>query len=208
MKKTYLFIIAGIIGFLSLMSCVYNEDYSTPPIPPEGFFKETFANTTKADGTDITSSPWPKIADVLNFDNGAPVAYTDPTGRADVRLLSGVKCVWFPTSTTLSASLIINNIPTEKHSNTTLRYRFNAGVYNAGETSNANKLIVKCNDVEITLPDILMDTSNSKNEFIVVKVLIPDGTTKIEFLGIPGNNRYGFRIKDIELIEDYPWQGQ
>ncbi len=204
-KQIIAYITALIFGITFFTSCVDNDDYSIPPIPPEGFFKETFANVTDASGNPVSATVRPKIDVAMNFDNGAPVTYSDPTGRCDVRLLSGVPCVWFPTSTTLSSSLIVDGLPTEGRTNMTLRYYFNAGVYNAGETSNANKLIVKCNGVEVTVPDIPMTTANSRNTFIPVKIRIPDGTTKIEFDGIPTNNTYGFRISKIEIIENYPW---
>jgi hypothetical protein len=211
-KHLFIYIVVVTIGLSFFISCVDNEDYSIPPVPPVGFFKETFNHATKANGDPITASPWPKIAAVINFDGTA--SYTDVYGYADIRKLNGSSniakkglFVWLPANR--DATLTMDSIRLETHKNLTLRYRFNANIYNPGDVSNANKLIVKFNDVELTVPDIVLNTSNNRNTYRGISIKIPDELlreySKLEFVGTPSNNDKGFRIDDIELIEDYPW---
>ncbi len=206
--KPFLYIILITTGVFSLSCCVDGDDYSIPPFPPEGFFKETFTHTTRIDGSPVSASPsWPKISDVTGFDNNSPVTYSDPSNRADIRFLNsisnGTLFVWIPYDNGTPASFVMNNLPTEGKTNITLRYKFNnGGVYNEGSSSNANVLTLKCNDEIVTIPSIEITPLNGANKFIVVKMLIPDGTTKIEFTNLTRN---GFRIDDIELIENYSY---
>lgn len=208
-KHIFIYFIVGLIGFTSLISCVDNDDYSTPPLPPQGFFKETFDKVKQANGDDVgnTNATRPKIGNAINYDNSPLVKYSDPEGRSDIRFVSsinnGTLFVWIPYNTGTPASLIMDNLPTEGKKNITLRYKFNdSSVYNPGTTSNANVIILKCNDVPVQIPDIPINASKGANKFINVKVLIPDGTTKIEFSNPTAN---GIRIDDVELIENYKW---
>ncbi|MDR1877063.1 MAG: hypothetical protein LBQ84_05515 [Flavobacteriaceae bacterium] len=207
-KQIFIYFMVGIIGFSTFISCVDNDDYSVPPVPPTGFFKETFDNVTKANGDPIVSSPWPKIAAVINFDN-ANVTYSDIYAASDVRRVAAINdgslFVWLPANK--DAVLTLENIPIEERKNVTLRYRFNANIYNPGDVSNTNNLIVKFNDVELTVPDTELNTANNRNRYLGVAIPIPDELlteyAKLEFISVPGNNDKGFRIDDIELIDNY-----
>lgn len=205
-KPLFIYFLFVVLTITSIIACVDNDDYSTPSLPPKGFFKETFDNVKQADGSDVgnTNATRPKIENAINYDNSPSVKYLDPQGKSDIRFVSsinnGALFVWIPYNNGTPASLILDNLPTKGRKNVTLKYKFNdSSVYNSGSTSNANVIILKCNDVKITVPDIPINTNKGANKFISVRVLIPNGTTKIEFSN-PTKN--GLRIDDIELIEN------
>jgi hypothetical protein len=216
MKLKYIFfqLIIVVAVELSLISCVNNDDYSIPPIPASGFFKETFNKVTKTKDGMIISSPWPKISAATNFDGEAEGAvYSDPYGLADVRKLNGSGeiakkevFVWFPANK--ESSLIIRNIRLGNRKNITLRYNFNANIYNSDDVSNTNRLKIKFNEIELSVPAIQLNVSNNKNKYKGVMIRIPEELVKefstLEFISEAANNDRGFRVDDIELVENFP----
>lgn len=216
MKLKYIFfqLIIVVAVELSLISCVNNDDYSIPPIPASGFFKETFNKVTKTKDGMIISSPWPKISAATNFDGEAEGAvYSDPYELADIRKLNGSSeiakkelFVWFPANK--KSSLIISNIHLGNRKNIVLRYNFNANIYNSDNISNINKLKIKFNEIELSMPDIELNAFNNKNKYRGVMIRIPDKIVKeistIEFISEAANNDRGFRVDDIELVENFP----
>lgn len=214
LKYIYSLIIIGLVIKGFLISCVDNDDYSTPPIPPSGFFKEAFNKVTKVKGGIIISSPWPKISAVTNFDGEVEgVVYSDPFRLADIRKLNGTSeiakkefFIWFPANK--ESSLIISNIPLGNRKNIALRYNFNANIYNSDEISNTNKLRIRFNEKELTLPDIELNAFNNRNKYKGVMIRIPDEILKeistIELISEAASNDRGFRVDDIELVENFP----
>ncbi|MGM5630248.1 hypothetical protein O2K51_05040 [Apibacter raozihei] len=214
-KKLYIYSLIAILAAVVTLSCVSNDDYSVPPVPAAGFFKETFNQVTKSNGDPISASPWPKVAAVINFDNEKEgVAYSDAYGTADIRKINGTNdlakkgfFLWMPAAK--NSSLTLDHLMIGNRKNITLRYRFNANVYNAGDIGNTNLLTVTLNDQKLSIPDTELNVSNNKNKYIGVMVRIPDNlimdNSKLEFSVLSTDNTRGFRIKDIEFIENYEW---
>ncbi|MDR2121546.1 MAG: hypothetical protein LBP34_00335 [Flavobacteriaceae bacterium] len=193
-KQLFIYFMVGILGFSSLISCVDNEDYSTPPIPPEGFFKETFTNCQKSDGSSL-SSPWPKIADVIGFDGGASVKYSDPFGNADVRSTAALGShVWFPAGK--ESSLVITGINTDGHSKIRLSYSIRT---NNSAASNVNILKVKCNGVDLTIPPLTV--SNSGYRGVSIPDIPSSSPITLEFSTTAELNTVGIRLDDIKIAD-------
>ena len=208
-------IVVGTAFGICFTSCVDSDDYAIPPVPSTGFFKETFNKVTKAEGEAIVTSPWPKISMVSNFDGEVEgVLYSDKFGMIDVRRLNGTSDIakkelflWFPSGR--ESSLTIDNINLGKRRKLVLRYNFNANIYNSDEKSNTNKLKVKFNGVDLPVPDIELNAFNNRNKYQGVLIRIPDEILKeisnMEFISNAETNDRGFRIDDIELLDDYPY---
>lgn len=159
---------------------------------PKTIYAESFNKVN-----DIAGKP--KIGIATGYDNKM-VTYSDPYGKTDIRT-SGTAfqspAIWFPSNT--NASLVIDKIDTQGYTNMKLSYRFNANIFAAADKAYVDDLVIKCNDIKIQLPHKELNVSNNKNIYYTVKVAIPDGTTKIEFLGQSEKNKLGMRIDNIRI---------
>ncbi|MDR1681872.1 MAG: DUF5689 domain-containing protein, partial [Candidatus Symbiothrix sp.] len=155
-----------------------------PPTPPvgEGFFHETFG-----DG-DYPSGSRPKIAEFNDFDMKAPYVFSDQYAVADIRSTSTINAhVWLPAySTTFNATsqLKITGIASGY---TQMKLFYDIATNSAGN-ANANKIVVKCNDVAVTVPST---TFSANNKYVTITLNIPDNTTSIEFFSDPEVNKEG-----------------
>jgi len=150
-------------------------------------FSETFNNVAGA--TDAATRP--KIDVATGFDNGAPVIYSDASGRADVRSTGSLNPhVWLPANN--DSYLTIDGINTSGYHDLKLMYSFAAN----GAT-NTDKLIVRCNGVDLTVPSVAITTTNS---FVIISLPddIPSASSiTIEFYGKASDNTVGFRLDNI-----------
>jgi hypothetical protein len=161
-----------------------------PPTPPvgEGFFHETFGKG------DYPSGNRPKIAAFNDFDMKAPYVFTDQYGVADIRSTNTIDPhVWLPAfSTTFEATsqLKITGIASGY---TQMKLVYDIAT-NSTSGANANKIVVKCNDVAIPVPST---TFSAANKYVTIALDIPDNTTSIEFFSDVAVNKEGYRLDNI-----------
>jgi len=152
-------------------------------------FRETFNNVDGA----ADAATRPKIDAATGFDNGAPVTYSDASGRADIRQTTALNPhVWLPAN--YDSYLTISGINTSGYHNLKLVYSFAAN----GAT-NTDKLIVRCNGVDLTVPSVAITTNNS---YVIIS--LPDDipsadSITLEFYGSASNNTVGFRLDNITI---------
>lgn len=168
----------------------------TDPQPTEGVvFYETFGTGTYPSGNR------PKIADFTDFDMKAPIAYSDASGAADIRSISGDNGahVWFPTR---DAYLSITGINTSGYSvsDLELSYQVAANLYNEGESTNLNTMTVKCNAIELPVPSIpLSKDSKFYTITIDLKDIPSSDNLTLEFFASGTNNAFGLRLDNIKI---------
>ncbi|MDR2121545.1 MAG: DUF5689 domain-containing protein [Flavobacteriaceae bacterium] len=158
-------------------------------------FEETFTNCKKSDGSSL-SSPWAKIANIVGFDGGALVKYSDPTGYTDVRFTSSINNhAWFPANR--NSSLVITGINTTGHSKLKLSYSIRTNYPNV---SKADILKVKCNGVDLTIPPSLTMTNSG---YVTVEIdNIPSSPSlTLEFSTTVDLNTVGIRLDNIKIAE-------
>ncbi|MCL2074359.1 MAG: DUF5689 domain-containing protein [Marinilabiliaceae bacterium] len=153
----------------------------------EVIFLETFGT-----GSYLSSEPRPKVNVFTDFDETG-VVFHDPFDRADIRSLASgnntTAHVWFPTG---ESKLIISNIDVSGYSNVKLSYFFSAGA------NTSDKLIVKVNDVPLTVP-VVSITQNNFQTINIAEPITSAGVITIEFHATPENNTVGFRLDNIKL---------
>ena len=160
-------------------------------------FTETFNKVTDADGNAISTTVRPKIGVATGFDNGAPVTYSDASGWADVRSTAAINPhVWLPANQ--DSYLTISGINTSGYHDLKLVYYFlSNGV------TNTNKLIVRCNGVELTVPSVnVSPTAQNSNNYVIVS--LPDDipsadSITLEFYAKASDNTVGFRLDNIMI---------
>jgi hypothetical protein len=154
---------------------------------PVEFFRETFgeaATTTKVNA-------------YTGYDMTSPIAYSNPYSGdwADIRKTSKITGhLWLPAYTeTLDkeAGLVISGIESG-YTNMELSYDIASNVASV----NANIIVVKCNDVPVTVPSTVL--SATTNTFETITLTIPDGTTKIEFYS-GSSNVSGYRLDNVVI---------
>ena len=175
----------GVAGLGETSDYVLDGEGGTDP-EPDYIFLETFGK-----GSYLTSDVRLKIGVFDDFDN-KDVTFSDPTGNADVRSTGSMSAhVWFPA--TRESKLIIEGINISGFNNVKLSYDFSAN-----DVTNANKLIVKINNIEQTVPDIAIQ-QNVFSTINIAENITAAGTITIEFYATTVNNTVGFRLDNIKL---------
>ncbi|GAB6011027.1 DUF6359 domain-containing protein [Viscerimonas tarda] len=174
----------------------YVADGVTPgpdpePEPTDGyFFTETFGSGNYSAAADRKS-----IADFTDFDMKAPYVFIDASGKATVRSTGALNAhVWLPAYTAQypdESQLKITGIATG-YTGMELSYDI---ATNTSSTGDANKIIVKCNDVAVSVPS---KTFTANNQFVTVTLTIPNNTTSIEFYS-GSSNIEGYRLDNIKI---------
>lgn len=144
--------------------------------------------------TDVISAK--KVDLFTGWDNSSPVIFSRTTtldGTADVRITSTTtNHVWFPADK--NSDLIIKDIPSAgfKH----LKLSFDIAAYKLAD-ANANKLILYCNDIILTIPSLTFPTTKfstlpdielSNTDYI---------TLKFEYTA--ENNTSGYRMDNFKI---------
>ena len=175
-----------------------------PPVGEETvIFMETFGEGYYPSGNR------PKIADFTDFDMKSPITYSDASGNADIRSMSGGTGahVWFPANQ--DAYLTISGINTTGHQRIVLSYEVAANLYSAGEAMDLNAMTVKCNGTALDVPSIPVSNANGDNgKFYSIEIdnlPIAENVT-IEFFASAGQNTLGLRLDNIKLTAD-PQEG-
>ena len=169
----------------------FGKEGPTPgPGGEEVYFKETF------DSGDAGGRP--KIADYTGYDN-KEVTYSDASGRADVRALSGNAHVWLPANS--EATLKIEGINTTGGENLVLSYDIAANLYEAGEATDLNVVVVSVEGKERPIESIpVSKDAGDGNKFrtITLKDIPAKENLTIEFKSTSGNDK-GMRIDNITI---------
>lgn len=177
------------------------------PQPPVGeetvIFMETFGDGYYPSGSR------PKIADFTDFDMEAPITYSDASGNADIRSMSGANGahVWFPANK--DAYLTISGINTTGHQRIVLSYEVAANLYSAGESMNLNAMTVKCNGIALEVPSIPVSNENGDNsKFYSIEIdnIAIAENIVLEFFASATQNTLGLRLDNIKLTAD-PQEG-
>ncbi|MDR3271912.1 MAG: DUF5689 domain-containing protein [Flavobacteriaceae bacterium] len=149
-------------------------------------FSETFNNVA-----DVANRP--KLGVATGFDNGNPVTYSDVEGRADIRQTAALNPhVWLPAN--YDSYVTISGINTTGYHNLRLQYSFAAN-----GVTDTDKLIVRCNGVDLTVPSQAITTTNT---FVYIE--LPDdipsaNAITIEFYAKASNNTVGFRLDNVVI---------
>ncbi|SHE77999.1 DUF5689 domain-containing protein [Dysgonomonas macrotermitis] len=170
-------------------------------LDPETPAAEVVFNETFGDGY-YPSGNRPKIADFTDFDMKSPVVYTDATGNADVRSISGDNGVhvWFPANN--NSQLKISGINTSGKSNLVLSYQVAANLYDAGSSGNLNAITVKCNGTSLSVPSTPVSNANGDNSkfytFRFENIVATENLT-LEFATTAEANAIGLRLDNIKI---------
>jgi hypothetical protein len=154
--------------------------------PSGTIFLETFGGDNH-----LTNETRPKIGDFTGYDN-ANVTFSDPSDRCTIRSTSTLDAhVWMPTGN--DTYLTIDGINTSGYTDINLQFDFTGN-----GSANANKLIVKVNGIELTIPSVNV-ASNTFSTIIISEPISLSETVKIEFIATAANNTVGFRLDNIKL---------
>ncbi|MGJ1261879.1 DUF5689 domain-containing protein [Sphingobacterium spiritivorum] len=200
--------VVGILGrfnggwqlFLRTKADVKNFDGKAPePEQPQAgtFFKETFGTGTYPSGNR------PKINDFTDFDMKAPVKYTDESGAADIRSVSGDNGahIWLPANR--DANIKVTGINTLNKGDVTLSFQLAANLFDAGTSANVNNIQLKVNGTAITLPSqVLSNAAGDNGKFYTVSIpnIAKAETVILEFISPADANKVGFRFDNIQLV--------
>lgn len=168
----------------------FGKEGPTPEPSGDAFFKETF------DSGDAGARP--KIAEYTGYDN-KDVTYSDASGRADIRALSGNAHVWLPANS--EASLKIEGINTAGGENLVLSYDIAANLYEDGEATDLNVIVavVDGQDRQIESIPVSKDAGDgNKFRTITLKDIPAKENLTIEFKSTSGNDK-GMRIDNITI---------
>lgn len=180
-------IFGGVLAMTAITAQEGGKEGENPGVEKE-FFTETFGKGAKVSGK------WAQIGIYEDYDNKAPVKFSDPYGTwADIRLSGTVANVWFPAHTDALAKesgLLIEGIE-GGYSNITLSYDVAAQVAN----TDASVIVVKCNGVVVPVPAKVLEKTNT---FETIEVSVPDNVTSLEFYSGAANVK-AFRVANIRL---------
>ncbi len=163
------------------------------PAEPGGevYFTETF------DLGDAGARP--KIEEYKEYDN-KDVRYTDPSGKASIRTISGTtNHVWLPANS--EASLKIEGINTAGGENLVLSYELAASLYDAGKATDLNVVVVSVDGKERPIESIPVSNEagdNNKFRTITLKDIPAKENLTIEFKSTSGNTE-GMRLDNITI---------
>lgn len=169
------------------------------PDPEEGVvFYETFGSGTYGSGNR------PKIAEFTGFDMKSPIVFSDASGNADVRSITGNNGahVWFPADK--DAYLTITGIDTSGYtaSDLELTYELAANLYDSGSSTNLNIMTVKCNGSALSVPSTPVSNANGDaNKFYTLSLDgIPSAAgITLEFYASSSANTVGLRLDNIKI---------
>lgn len=168
-----------------------------PEQPQAGtFFNETFGTGTYPSGNR------PKINAFTEFDMKAPIQYSDESGWADIRSVSGDNGahIWLPA--TRDAVVKITGINTLNKGAVTLSFQLAANLFNAGETSNTADIQVRANGTQLSFAGQALSNAagdNSKFYTITIPNIVQTENLTLEFVS-GANNKFGFRFDNIKLV--------
>lgn len=170
----------------------FGKEGPTPgPGGEEVYFTETF------DLGDAGARP--KIEEYKEYDN-KDVRYTDPSGKASIRTISGTtNHVWLPANS--EASLKIEGINTAGGENLVLSYELAASLYDAGKATDLNVVVVSVDGKERTIESIPVSNEagdNNKFRTITLKDIPAKENLTIEFKSTSGNTE-GMRLDNITI---------
>jgi hypothetical protein len=171
------------------------------PTDPESPSAEVVFNETFGTGY-YPSGSRPKIAEFTDFDMKSPITYTDATGNADIRSISGDNGahVWFPANN--DSQLSISGINTSGKSNLVLSYQVAANLYDAGSSGNLNAITVKCNGTSLNVPSTPVSNANGDNSKFYTLTLENIPATEnltLEFAATADANTIGLRLDNIKI---------
>lgn len=169
------------------------------PEPVEGVvFYETFGTGSYPSGNR------PKIAEFTDFDMKAPITYSDASGSADIRSISGNNGahVWLPAGK--DAYLTIRGINTSayKTEDLVLTYELAANLYDAGSSTNLNVVTVKCNGTALAVPSMPVTNAagdNAKFYTITLEGIVSAADVTLEFFASAAANTVGLRLDNIKI---------
>lgn len=175
---------------------IYAEGGGSNPPTGNVVFLETFGDKG------ASSNPRPKVSEYTDYDNGAPVTFSNTTtDYPDLRTTSTMDThVWFPANK--ETDLVISNIPASGYSDLKLSFDVATG---ASGGSNLNKVNIQVNDVSITVPSVAITAQNkyvSSGDINIAQA----NTIKLRFHYTVANNplNYGFRIDNVKITGTPP----
>lgn len=169
-----------------------------PEEPTAGsFFKETFGSGYYPSGNR------PKINDFTDFDMKAPVTYSDASGVADIRSISGDNGahIWLPAAK--DATIKITGIQATGQEEIGLKFQLAANLFDPGTSANINNIQLKVNGTVVALPNqALSNEAGDNGRFVdvVVPNLPASDKLTLEFVSSATSNLVGFRLDNIELF--------
>ncbi|MYZ58429.1 hypothetical protein EH151_00790 [Elizabethkingia anophelis] len=177
------------------------KNFDGKPIEPEkpqtgSFFKETFGTGTYPSGNR------PKINEFKDFDMKALVFYTDDSGVADIRSVSGDNGahIWLPA--TKDVIIKVTGINTQNKGDVSLSFQLAANLFDAGSAANINNIQLKVNGVVVALPNQPLTNAggdNSKFYTVTIPGIAQTANLTLEFISAADSNKVGFRLDNIEL---------
>jgi hypothetical protein len=169
------------------------DDVKDFVVPEPPVFGETFDSVAKADGS-AWASPWAKIAGILGFDMGVPIAYSDSYGWADIRSTASINNhVWLPADR--ESSLTITGINTSGYQSLALSYEIRT---NNTTPSDVDILKVRCNGIDLAVPSLTV--SNKGYVTVEIPSGIPSSSSlTLEFYTSSSLNTVGIRLDNIKI---------
>jgi len=139
----------------------------------------------------------PKVAFYTGWDVQAPVAYTSDDSYASLRQIdSTTNHIWFPADK--DADLIISNISGVGYTNLKLSFDVATHILTG---SDANKVAVFINDVELTIPSKTLWVIDSFST--VADIPIPSADViKLKFAYTASSNTVGYRLDNFKITGD------
>lgn len=175
----------------------FNGTVTEPEKPQAGtFFKETFGTGTYPSGNR------PKLAEFTDFDMKAPIKYTDESGLADIRSVTGDNgaFIWLPAARDVNVK--VTGINLMDKGDVTMTFQLAANLFDVGSTANINNIQLKVNGTTITLPNQVLTNAADNGKFYTISIPnIPkaDNLT-LEFISTADLNKVGFRLDNIQLV--------
>jgi len=201
----------GLVGVLGrfngtwqLLLRTKNDVKSFDGQDPEGvkpvtgsFFKETFGKGTYPSGNR------PKISDFKDFDMKAPIKFTEESGNADIRSVSGENGahIWLPANR--DVGLAISGINSQGKGDVTLNYQLTANLFDPTAAADLNQIQVKVNGQFMNVPSkAISNAAGDHNKWFTISIPnIPQTNNLIiEFISSSASNKIGFRLDNIELL--------
>jgi len=178
---------------LSMTNIVAQEGGKTGGGDEELNFEETFGPTWRAGETTTLTKKWDEYIALDQFDMKAPIVYSTGSDPVDFRSTKSYDNphVWFAAN--YNKSLKIEGI---EGGYKTMKLTYDVAGNKA--QSPANGILVKCNNIDVTVPSTNLGDANA---FTTMSIDIPDGTTTVEFYSTPASNPsgFGYRIDNIKI---------
>jgi hypothetical protein len=166
----------------------------------EIIFGETFGTGSHPSGNR------PKIADFTGFDMKSPVIYSDTSGFADIRSISGGNGahVWLPANR--NTYLTVSGINTAGKHKLALSYQLAANLIDAGSSVGLDAVSVSVNGTRMPVPAItLYESTGDSNRFYTIEFYIGESEElTLEFFSAYDKNTTGFRLDNIKITAENP----